>query len=171
MVRSNNELIIKPGGGTKVMNRERVKLTRWWLVVVFAAPMARVESAVVFYLRSMMNRIEPYQPNPLPTAGGFAPVELPRELATLIILFTVGWLAGRDGHAAFGLLVHRDHLRVAVFGGGIFPLKRPVARRFPHVGHHLSARGRANDHRAAAHPRNIGHFFAEGKTMLWNALG
>jgi hypothetical protein len=64
--------------------------------------MAWVESAVVFYLRSMMDRIEPYQPNPLPVIGGFARVELPREMATLIMLFAVGMLAGRTWRARFG---------------------------------------------------------------------
>ncbi|MEI9865148.1 MAG: hypothetical protein WDN00_11485 [Limisphaerales bacterium] len=75
---------------------------RWWMVVIYAAAMAWVESAVVFYLRSMMNRIEPYQPNPLPMIGGFAVVELPREFATLVMLFAVGVLAGRTWRARFG---------------------------------------------------------------------
>jgi hypothetical protein len=64
--------------------------------------MAWVESAVVFYLRSMIHRIEPYQPNPLPVIGGFAAVELPREFATLVMLFAVGWLAGRTWRARLG---------------------------------------------------------------------
>lgn len=75
---------------------------RWGMVVIYAMAMAWVESAVVFYLRSMMDRIEPYQSNPLPVIGGFASVELPRELATLIMLFAVGWLAGRTWRARFG---------------------------------------------------------------------
>ena len=45
-------------------------------VVLYAVAMAWVESAVVFYLRTMIDRIEPYQPDPLPVIGGFAPVEL-----------------------------------------------------------------------------------------------
>jgi hypothetical protein len=52
----------------------------------------------------MMDRIEPYQPNPLPVIGGFASVELPRELATLIMLFAVGWLAGRTWRARLGYM-------------------------------------------------------------------
>jgi hypothetical protein len=78
---------------------------RWWIVVIYAMAMAWVESAVVFYLRSMMNRIEPYQPKPLPAIGGFASVELPRELATLVMLFAVGMLAGRTWRARFGYAV------------------------------------------------------------------
>jgi hypothetical protein len=78
---------------------------RWWMVVIYAMAMAWVESAVVFYLRSMMDRIEPYQPNPLPVIGGFAAVELPREFATLVMLFAVGALAGRTWRARFGYAV------------------------------------------------------------------
>ena len=49
---------------------------RWAVVVVFATAMAWVESAVVFYLRTMIDRIDPYQPNPLPVIGSLGPVEL-----------------------------------------------------------------------------------------------
>jgi len=72
---------------------------RWWMVVIYAAAMAWVESAVVFYLRWTIGRIEPYQPNPLPVIGGFASVELPREFATMVMLFAVGVLAGRTWRA------------------------------------------------------------------------
>jgi hypothetical protein len=75
---------------------------RWGIVATFAIAMAWVESAVVFYLRSMMNRLEPHQPDPLPVIGGFAAVELPRELATLVMLFTVGALAERTWRARLG---------------------------------------------------------------------
>jgi hypothetical protein len=78
---------------------------RWLTVVIFATAMAWVESAVVFYLRTMVDRIEPYQPHPLPLATGFGLAELVREAATLIMLLTVGMLAGgtwrsRIGYAA-----------------------------------------------------------------------
>lgn len=72
---------------------------QWITVVAFAIAMAWVESAVVFYIRTMIDRIEPYQPNPFPAIGGFSSVELPRELATLIMLLTVGMLAGRTWRA------------------------------------------------------------------------
>jgi hypothetical protein len=71
-------------------------------VFIFAVAMAWVEAAVVFYLRSMMGRLEPYQPDPLPFIGGFASVELPREFATLVMLFAVGALAGRTWRARLG---------------------------------------------------------------------
>jgi len=75
---------------------------RWLIVVIYAGAMAWVESAVVFYLRSMIGRIEPYQPDPLPLIGGFAPVELTREFATMVMLLAVGMLAGRTWRARIG---------------------------------------------------------------------
>jgi len=78
---------------------------RWFIVVLYATAMAWVESAVVYYLRTMVDRIEPYQLNPLPIIGGLGPVELMRELATIIMLFTVGSLAGRTWRARFGYML------------------------------------------------------------------
>ncbi len=71
-------------------------------LVAFALAMAWVESAVVFYLRTMIDRIEPYQANPLPIVGGLAGAELVREAATIVMLATVGWLAGWNFRARFG---------------------------------------------------------------------
>lgn len=78
---------------------------RWWVVVFYAVAMAWVEATVVFYLRTMINRIEPYQPDPLPIATGLAGAELVRELATMIMLFTTGWLAGSNWRARFGYML------------------------------------------------------------------
>src|SRR5438445_3309764 len=75
---------------------------RWLIVAVFAAAMAWVESAVVFYLRTMINRIEPYQSHPRPLIGGLGPAELVREVATMIMLLTVGVLAGRTWRSRLG---------------------------------------------------------------------
>jgi hypothetical protein len=69
--------------------------------VVYAAAMAWVESAVVFYLRTMINRIDPYQPDPLPILGYLGPAELVREAATMVMLLTVGILAGKNWRARF----------------------------------------------------------------------
>jgi hypothetical protein len=69
--------------------------TRWLIVVMFAVGMAWVEAASVYYLRSMVDRIQPYQENPLPIRGVLGQVELVREAATLVMLLTVGMLAGR----------------------------------------------------------------------------
>src|SRR5579872_3739841 len=75
---------------------------RWLIVVAFSIAMAWVESAVVYYLRTMVHRIEPHQPNPLPLIGGMGPVELVREAATMIMLLTVGMLAGSNWRARLG---------------------------------------------------------------------
>lgn len=86
------------------------RIARWATVGIFAVAMAWVEAAVVFYLRTMVDRIEPYQTNPLPLVGGLGQAELVREAATLIMLLAVGILAGsrwlqRLGYSAiaFGL--------------------------------------------------------------------
>ena len=68
---------------------------RWALVVAFAIAMAWVEASSVFYIRALVDRIEPYQANPLPVHDALGSVELWREAATLVMLATVGLLAGR----------------------------------------------------------------------------
>ena len=78
---------------------------RWLLVVLYAAAMAWVESAVVFYLRTMIDRIEPHQPGPFPLLHGFGWVELVREAATIVMLLTVSVLAGRNGRTRIGYFV------------------------------------------------------------------
>ncbi len=77
---------------------------RWLVVVAYSVAMAWVEAAVVFYLRTMLGRIEPHQANPLPMVGSLGVVELMRELATLMMLFTVGVLAGRTWRSRFGYM-------------------------------------------------------------------
>jgi hypothetical protein len=84
------------------MTRPSGKRARWLVVVVFAVAMAWVEAASVYYLRAMVDRIEPYQANPLPIRGVLGPVELVREAATLVMLATLGMLAGRTRRAQVG---------------------------------------------------------------------
>ena len=86
------------------MKTNESNFKRWLTVVVFAVAMAWVESAVVFYLRTMIGRIEPHQPNPMPEFAGLAGAELVREAATLVMLFTVGVLAGRSWRSRFGYM-------------------------------------------------------------------
>ena len=74
----------------------------WLIVVLFAVGMAWVEAASVYYIRIVVDRIVPYQPNPLPVAGALGAVELVREAATLVMLVTVGLLAGRTGQQRLG---------------------------------------------------------------------
>jgi hypothetical protein len=72
--------------------------TRWAIVMAFAIAMAWVEAASVFYIRALVDRIEPYQAHPLPLdamTGALGYVELWREAATLVMIATLGMLAGR----------------------------------------------------------------------------
>jgi len=75
---------------------------RWLIVVVFALAMAWVEAAAVVYIRTLVNRIEPHQPEPMPRLNHLDPVELVREAATLVMLFAVGGLAGRTWRSRLG---------------------------------------------------------------------
>ena len=68
---------------------------RWCLVVAFAVAMAWMEAATVLYIRALVDRIEPYQAEPLPMHGALGNVELAREASTLVLFAVVGWLAGR----------------------------------------------------------------------------
>ena len=79
-------------------------MNRAVVVCVYATAMAWVESAVVFYLRTHINRIVPYQSNPLPDFDQLGPAELVRELATLVMLFSVGWLAGKTWRGRVGYM-------------------------------------------------------------------
>ncbi len=76
--------------------------TRWLTVVAYGIAMAWAEAAVVFYLRTMTHRIDPYQTDPLPLVAGLNRVELVREAATLVMLFTVGMLAGKTWRSRWG---------------------------------------------------------------------
>ena len=69
--------------------------TRWAIVMTFAMAMAWVEAASVFYIRALVDRIEPYQAHPLPINGVLGTVELWREAATLVMIAALGVLAGR----------------------------------------------------------------------------
>ena len=87
------------------MNGHLSERTRWAIVVAFAMAMAWVEAASVYYIRALVGRIEPYQVNPLPINDALGTVELWREAATLVMLATLGMLAGstwrkRVGYAA-----------------------------------------------------------------------
>lgn len=74
----------------------------WSVVILYAIAMAWVESAVVVYLRTMLDRIQPYQKTPLPNLANFGSTELVREAATLIMLFAVGFLAGNTTRKRLG---------------------------------------------------------------------
>ena len=74
----------------------------WLLIAAFAIGMAWVEAASVYYIRTLVDRIEPYQPNPLPVHDALGAVELVREAATLVMLLTAGMAAGRAWKKGLG---------------------------------------------------------------------
>jgi len=51
------------------MKSNQSNIARRRVVICFATIMARVESAVVVYLRTMIDHLEPLQPEPLPGIG------------------------------------------------------------------------------------------------------
>jgi len=75
----------------------------WW-VGLFAIAMAYLESAVVVYLRriygisDLILHLPPFDPQ-------IGAIELGRELATLIMLMTVGWVAGKKFQSRLGFAV------------------------------------------------------------------
>ena len=84
------------------MNGQLSERTRWVIVIAFAIAMAWVESASVYYIRALVDRIEPYQVNPLPINDTLGYVELWREAATLVMIATLGVLAGRTWRCRAG---------------------------------------------------------------------
>lgn len=97
---------------------------RWAIVLLFATAMAWMESATVVYLRLLVGRINPYQAQPLPISAGLAGTEMVREAATLVMLLTVGWLAGRTWRnrlayslIAFGTWDILYYVFLAIIGG------------------------------------------------------
>lgn len=76
------------------MMRAGSRRSTWVLVTIFAIAMAWVEAAVVYDLRLLVDRLEPYQADPLPISGALGSIELVREVATLVMLAAVGALAG-----------------------------------------------------------------------------
>ncbi len=79
--------------------------SRWLLVVLFALAMAWMESATVTYLRTLLDRLNPYTTTPIPANTNLRWIEMGREMATLLMLLCVGWLAGRNGRTRFSYLL------------------------------------------------------------------
>jgi hypothetical protein len=75
---------------------------RWITVATYAVAMALLEAAVVTYLRTFLDRIDPYQPGPLPVPAWLLRIELAREVATVVMLGAVAWLAGGNLRTRFG---------------------------------------------------------------------
>lgn len=75
---------------------------RWITVVVYAIAMALVEAAVVAYLRTLIGSADPYRAGALMLPEWMMRTEIAREAATLVMLASVGWLAGGNWRARFG---------------------------------------------------------------------
>ncbi len=71
------------------------------LVVLFAIAMAYLESAVVVYLRYIFG-VQEFTRAVLAYDPVISPIELGREIATLIMLFTLGWAVGKTTLARLG---------------------------------------------------------------------
>ncbi len=86
----------------KSYNTGRNEGGRWLALALFSVAMAYLEAAVVLYLRTLGNRIDPYQSQPLTPVQGLDHPEIVREAATMVMLASVGWLAGRHTRARCG---------------------------------------------------------------------
>jgi len=75
------------------------------VVMLYAVAMAWVESAIVLYLRSLIQEFDPYRPAPLPLATDIVWAEMVREAATLVMLASVGFLAGRTWRSRAALAI------------------------------------------------------------------
>ena len=66
------------------------------VVVAFGVAMGYLEAAVVVYLRSAIETGSVVPAHDPATLGTFEAIEVARELATLVMIGAVGWLAGRS---------------------------------------------------------------------------
>ena len=85
-----------PGATLSLPKGRLSERTRWAIVTAFAIAMAWVEAASVFYIRALVDRIEPYQADPLPMNNALGNVELWREAATLAMIASLALLAPHD---------------------------------------------------------------------------
>jgi hypothetical protein len=97
-----NTQLLEPPGSFVEKDFVNYRKGRLLAVVVFAGAMAWVESATVAYLRMLLNRVEPYQQRPLPIVSLFVGTELAREAATVVMLLSVAWLAGKTWKGKWG---------------------------------------------------------------------
>jgi hypothetical protein len=83
-------------------------LKRFCIVVIFAVAFAYIEAAIVVYLRTIF-----YQGGftfPLPTFGGtpvwrqLILIEVGREAASMVLIFSTAWLIGRNNQQRFAFV-------------------------------------------------------------------
>jgi len=89
----------------------REALRGWFWVVIFAVGFAWVESAIVVYLREIFYQGSFYFPivvnweNGEYVAHNLAPIEIGREIATIIMLAAVSCASGKNGWQKFSLFM------------------------------------------------------------------
>jgi hypothetical protein len=73
---------------------------QFFWVSIYAIAMALLEAVVVAYLRALLQITDQHV-----ALGSYIPLEIGREVATIVMLVAVGWLAGRTGleRWAYGL--------------------------------------------------------------------
>ncbi len=88
------------------VRQQTSRLTSLFVIVaIFSIAMSWMESSTVAYLRTLVNRVEPYQRSPLPMTNAFGMTEIAREAATLVMLITVAWLAGKSWKTRLGFFM------------------------------------------------------------------
>jgi len=110
--------------GPAMPDRSATFATTALAIIAFGAAMGYLEAAVVVYLRAALELLPGALPADDPdTFGTFEAIEIARELATLVMIGAVGWLAGRDRYerlawasVVFGLwdIVYYAGLRIAI---------------------------------------------------------
>jgi hypothetical protein len=91
-------------GGKRWSSKITVKMSeiskRFFWASVYAMAMALLEAVVVAYLRVLLQISDEHV-----ALGVYVPLEIGREVATIVMLVAVGWLAGRKGldRWAYGL--------------------------------------------------------------------
>jgi hypothetical protein len=86
------------GISSRKMNKTFLKI--FW-VSVFSIAMAYLESAVVVYLRRVYGITDLNLQVP-PFDAQIAAIEVGRELATLVMLLSIGWIAGKTFQSRVG---------------------------------------------------------------------
>jgi hypothetical protein len=81
------------------------KIKKWVVSCSYAVGMAYVEAAAVFYLRKAQG-IQDFSPNMVIQNQYFGMVEVGREAATLLMLFTVSWIAGNSSRQRTGFFIY-----------------------------------------------------------------
>ena len=85
----------------------QISFRKWVWVVIFAIAFAWVESAVVVYLREIFFDGKFGFPLIIEWQEGkrithpFVPIELGREIATIVMLVSVGWVSGKNNFQKF----------------------------------------------------------------------